>query len=60
VLDAKGDPENPLSSEELLEKYCLLTKEILPEDRIQELSGLILELELVSNVNRLTKLMTVN
>lgn len=45
VLDARGDPENPLSLEDLKKKFQLLTLGVLPGDRAEALSDCVLRLE---------------
>ena len=42
ILSAKGDPDNPYSDEELMEKFLHLTRN-LPEKLVQTLLPLILE-----------------
>lgn len=57
VLDAKGDPENPMSTQELLQKFNLLTEGFIDSAKIKELSEMLLNLEQVGQVSDLTKLL---
>jgi len=52
---AKGRPENPLSEEELLEKYRSCAKLALPKEKIIKSISLITELEKVDDINRLVE-----
>jgi 2-methylcitrate dehydratase PrpD len=51
--DPKGDPENPLTEEEVREKFMELTEGILPESRAARICEMVMELERVDRVSRL-------
>jgi 2-methylcitrate dehydratase PrpD len=53
----KGDPQNPLSWDELLAKYRELGRSVLPEDRLDELSQRVRALESASDVAPLWRLL---
>lgn len=57
VIDAKGTAENPLTSEELEDKFRKLAIVVLPEARIEELIDVVRNLEAVSDVSRLARLL---
>jgi 2-methylcitrate dehydratase PrpD len=57
VKSPKGDPENPMSDEELAEKFHWLTDGVLREERSQELKKAIDHLEQLENVRQLTELL---
>jgi len=57
VLDAKGDPENPLSIDELLQKFRLLTADIIESSKLSRLSDLLLNIEKMDNVSKLSDLL---
>jgi 2-methylcitrate dehydratase PrpD len=52
----KGDPENPLSFEELTQKYRNAAAVAVPQDPIDALIEKIKELENVKDMNEITKL----
>jgi 2-methylcitrate dehydratase PrpD len=49
----KGDPENPLSEQELIEKFKKLCGDIIPEDEKERIIGLVLNLEKLDDVTRI-------
>ncbi len=49
----KGEPQNPLTSEELLEKFLSLTENIIPPSRAEEIAHKVLHLESVTDVSTL-------
>ena len=53
----KGDPQNPLSWDELLAKYRELGRSVLPEDRLDELSQRVRALESAPDVAPLWRLL---
>lgn len=54
----KGDPENPLTEEELVGKFKLLASATLPDEKIEKIISTISSLEEVADVSELTKLLT--
>ncbi|HYJ15555.1 MAG TPA: hypothetical protein VE170_08700, partial [Candidatus Limnocylindria bacterium] len=55
---AKGDPRNPMTEEEVTEKFCGNVKAVLSEDRARNLVTTVRNLETVDNVQRLAGLLT--
>ena len=53
----KGDPDNPLSPEELRLKFRNLTADILDQAAIEEAIGMIDDLEMMSDVGELTSVL---
>jgi 2-methylcitrate dehydratase len=51
----KGEPENPLSEEELYQKYFKLATEQISPERAEELKGLIDRLERLDGVEAIIK-----
>ena len=49
----KGDPENPFSEDELIEKFKKLCGDILTKDEIERTMGLVLNLEKVDDVTHI-------
>jgi 2-methylcitrate dehydratase PrpD len=49
----KGDPENPLSEQELVAKFKGLTEGQLPAGKADEICERVMNLEKIDNVNRL-------
>ncbi len=41
----KGDPENPLSWDELIDKYCMLASTVWGRDRVERVQGAVRRLE---------------
>lgn len=52
----KGDPENPLSFEELAAKYRSAAKLAVPEKTVETLIGAVKNLEAIRDVNELIRL----
>lgn len=59
VSAPKGDPRNPLSFGEIVEKFKDLSKNVLPEHSIQRIIGMIQDLEKVKNILGLLRLCSV-
>jgi len=57
VDTAKGSIKRPMTTDEVLGKYRTLAGKVLTQKRVEELLGMVQELEKVSNVNNLTKLL---
>jgi 2-methylcitrate dehydratase PrpD len=55
---AKGDPRNPMTDEEVLEKFRANAKTVLSEKQIAELAALVKDLESVGDVRQITALLT--
>jgi 2-methylcitrate dehydratase PrpD len=55
---AKGDPRNPMTEEEVLEKFRNNAKTVLSEKQIAELVTLVKDLESLGNVRQITALLT--
>jgi len=55
----KGDPKNPLSDAELLEKFRTLTVGIVGEDRIAALKDAVDRLDQIKDVRELTQLLKI-
>ena len=53
----RGNPENPLSSAELEAKFQLLTRDLISEERSQQLRAAIFELPEAKDVRALTRLL---
>lgn len=53
VDDAKGDPRNPISQEEIEEKFITLAVRVLPEERAKKILKLISRLEELENAGAL-------
>ncbi len=49
----KGDPENPFSEKELIEKFHKLCEGIITKDEINKIVGLVLVLEKMEDVNEI-------
>jgi 2-methylcitrate dehydratase len=56
VLTPKGDPRNPLSFDEISEKFKGLTRKVLPDDRINQIIPIVKHLEKMKNPSTLLKL----
>lgn len=54
VIDPKGDPRNPISSEELREKFRSLGSAVLQEYQTSEIIKKVDQLESVTNISELT------
>lgn len=52
---AKGSPSNPMSDEELLQKYEGCARVVLPPARVRETAAMILEMARLADVRQLTK-----
>lgn len=55
---AKGNPENPLSKDELIDKFIQLASIRLSLDKCKEIVEMVMELERLSNVRELLEVMT--
>ncbi len=55
---AKGDPRNPMTEDEVTEKFCGNVRAVLSEDRARNLVTTVRNLETVDNVQRLASLLT--
>jgi 2-methylcitrate dehydratase PrpD len=55
----KGNPENPLSDAELLEKFRTLSTDVITEDQLATLEEAVDRLPHLPNVRELTQLLTV-
>jgi 2-methylcitrate dehydratase PrpD len=53
----KGDPENPVTDEELLEKFNLLASRTISQKQAQRISDAVLDLEKMENVSELAGLL---
>lgn len=53
----KGDPENPLSWEELIQKFSELSSSVFPEARRKEITSRVRSLETEENITSLTNLL---
>ncbi|GAJ20459.1 unnamed protein product, partial [marine sediment metagenome] len=54
----KGDPENPLSWEELVQKFDELSSPVLSEDRRNKTISRVRSLETEENISNLTSLLS--
>jgi 2-methylcitrate dehydratase PrpD len=54
-----GEPENPLSSDQIIEKFDLLTKDVLGT-KIENIKNIVLNLDSLSSIDELTKFLKVN
>jgi len=57
VIDAKGTPDNPMTMEEMEEKFRSLASVALPAEKIQEVINIIRGLEELKDVSRLSRLL---
>jgi 2-methylcitrate dehydratase PrpD len=57
VKNAKGGKENPLSLEELRNKFRSCTRSILPLENIKRCEDLVLEIEALDDINNLLELL---
>jgi len=57
VLDAKGEPENPGSESDLLDKFHLLARTVFKKDRIEKILEKIDGLEKMDDLSELTRLL---
>jgi len=55
---AKGDPRNPMTEDEVTEKFCGNAKAVLPEDRATNIITTVQKLESVDNIQKLVTLLT--
>lgn len=55
---AKGDPENPLTMEELQQKLRILAQGVVSEESLEEAIKLVSRLETLDDVNELTALLS--
>lgn len=53
----KGDPENPLSDDELIEKFRLLASATISDEKAEKIIDVVLNLEKVDDINKLTALL---
>ncbi len=58
VIDCRGRPENPMSPEEVEKKAAWLMEPILGKKNVDQIIDSIRQIEFVTNVRDLTKLMT--
>ena len=59
VINCRGRPENPMSPEEVEKKAAWLMEPILGKKNVDQIIDSIRQIEFVTNVRDLTKLMTV-
>jgi len=57
VDTAKGSDKRPMSTDEVIHKYNILACRALPQERVYELHDVVLNLEQVSDVRELAKLL---
>jgi len=57
VDTAKGSARNPMSTDEVIEKYETLAGKVLPPKRVAELKEMVFHLERVGNVQELARLL---
>jgi len=57
VDTARGSDKRPLSADEVIHKYTMLARRVLPQKRVYELHDVVLNLERVSDVGELAKLL---
>lgn len=57
---AKGNPENPLSFEELAQKFRICARRILNDDQIEKVIHLVDKMEDVSNIKEIIKVLISN
>jgi 2-methylcitrate dehydratase PrpD len=55
---AKGDPRNPMTDEEVLEKFRSNAKSVLSQEQAEKLAAVVHDLEVVSNIRQVTALLT--
>jgi 2-methylcitrate dehydratase PrpD len=57
VLQAKGNPNNPLSPEEICEKFSIVTRDKVAQEKRQWIIDTVRQLEMVPNIAELTRLL---
>lgn len=57
---AKGTPQNPLTRQEIEDKYRGLASMVLPDSRVDEIKNTVDHLEELGNIQSLVKLLVVN
>ena len=55
---AKGDPRNPMTDEEVLQKFRSNAKSVLSQEQAGKLAAVVHDLEAVSNIRQVTALLT--
>jgi len=58
VLHAKGSDKNPMTQEEVLQKFRLLASRVLSRSRLEELEDTLLHLERLEDARKLGELLT--
>jgi 2-methylcitrate dehydratase PrpD len=58
VLHAKGSDKHPMTREEVLKKFRLLTSRVLPRTRVDKLEDTLLNLEKLDDARKIGKLLT--
>lgn len=59
ITHPKGHPENPLTNDELREKFASLTQDVLTPKQAEEIANTVGRLEELKDIRTLTKLLTV-
>jgi 2-methylcitrate dehydratase PrpD len=59
VINCRGRPENPMSPEEVEQKAAWLMEPVLGKNKVEQIIDAIRQIEFVTNMRDLTKLMTV-
>jgi len=59
ILDAKGEPENPGSGNDIYEKFRLLAGTVFKAGRVEKILEKIDSLEKIRDISELTKLLVV-
>jgi 2-methylcitrate dehydratase PrpD len=57
VDHAKGDPMNPMTENELINKYVDCAKRVIAEEKVQESVQMLMNLSNISNINEFTRLL---
>lgn len=57
LINCKGDPENPMSREELIEKFLSLCELAIPRERARTICDAVFALDAGSSIRELTKLL---
>ena len=57
VDTARGSDKRPLSADEVINKYTILAGRVLPQNRVNDLENMVLNLETVSDVGKLAELL---
>jgi len=55
----KGEPENPMTKEEVIDKFVILAEPVIGNSKAQEVIEIIDKLEQIKNLNELTEMLSI-